>query len=118
VHTVVADYNKKPFKGMHPDPDQARLKTAQKILDAYIKFSFRKKPAQVIAANNFKGKLHKVSDNKGRYENTYIVGQQTIYSFKKQKERLVYTFFELHPRIKINLIHRISWTATGNRLNY
>ncbi len=42
VFTVVADYNKKQFKGMHPDSSQAKLKTAQKILDAYIKDIFTK----------------------------------------------------------------------------
>jgi len=112
VYSVEARYYKKHFKGMHPDPHQAKLKTAQKILDAYIKNSF----ARTIITD-LKGQLHQVLTKNKKYINTYIIGQQTIYSYKKEKERLVYTFYQLHPAsgkikfIKGNRAGLVSWTA-------
>lgn len=115
VYTVEADYNKKTFKGMHPDRDQAMLKTAQKILSAYIKYIFTLK-----STADFIGKLHKIK-KPGDDPVVCIVGRQTISTFKKQKERPVYAFFQLDPSIvKIKRIRERgkpvntrSWTATG-----
>ena len=40
-------------------------------------------------------------DNKGMDGNTYIVGQQTVVNYKKGKEILLYTLYQLSPSIKI-----------------
>jgi len=114
VYTVVADYNEKTFKGMHPDCDQAMLKTAQKILSAYIKHIFTLK-----STADFIGKVHKIK-KPGSDPLVCIVGRQTISTFKKKKERPVYAFFQLDPSlVKIKRIREgkpvtsRSWTATG-----
>jgi len=119
VFTVVADYNKKQFKGIHSDFSQAKLKTAQKILDAYIKDMFftRRSAAQV---GDLTGKIHTVP-KKGENPLVCIVGWQTISTFKKQKERPIYVFFQLNPssiRNKIKFMggnkkNKIPWTAKG-----
>lgn len=119
VFTVVADYNKKAFKGMHPDSSQAKLKTAQKILDAYIKHIFFTKSTAALGGD-LTGKIHTVP-KKGIEPLVCIVGQQTISTFKERKERPVYAFFQLHSSFITNKIkfiqgskgNKIPWTAKG-----
>lgn len=115
VFTVEAKYRKKTFKGMHPDGYQALLKTAHKVLDAYIKHIFTSKNRA-----DFLGKIYKIP-KKGKEPLIFIIGRQTIFTFKQQKECSVYSFFQLHPSIKIKVIPLksvkpatvSSWIATG-----
>ncbi len=115
VHKVLAIYRRAPFKAKHPDLEQARLKTAQKIMDAFIKNFFIGKNG-VGVSGDLRGKL---MPKNGNTTNSYIVGQQKVYSQKKQKEHLLYTLFQLDlSSIKISTKEikkkRGSvWTGTG-----
>ena len=113
VHTVSSTYREKVFKGIHPNRNQAKTKASSKIIDAFIKHTYNKDlPTDAESIGSCKGKL--TLDNKGMNGDTYIVGQQTMVSYKKGKESLLYTFYQLNPSIKIDVYQEsISYFASG-----
>lgn len=113
VHKVTAIYRRTPFKAKHPKLEEAKLKTAHKVLDAFIKNFFAKNLTG--PSGDLRGK---VMVKTGTIPNSYIVGHQKIYSHKKEnKERLLYSYFQLDmSSIKINVSKNkrgCMWTGTG-----
>jgi len=89
------------------------MKSCSKIIDVSIRHTYSKDLSTAAElVGSCKGKL--TSDKKGMDGNTYIVGQQTMVSYKKGKESLLYTFYQLNPSIKIDVYQESnSYIASG-----